>query len=191
MMMVGSDTEGAAQADAVLAARARGGDRDAFGQLVERHYDFVFRVAYRWLANETDAEDVAQEVCIKLGRAIRDYAGRAAFTTWLYRLTLNAARDYGRSQSRETRRNLAFMQESQVLGQGDQAPDEEQSVVLWGAVRSLPEKQRDSVLLVYGEGLSHGDTADILDCAESTVSWHIHAAKKRLKGVLRHVEEEL
>lgn len=190
-MMVGSDAEGAVQADAALAARARDGDRDAFGQLVERHYDFVFRVAYRWLADEADAEDVAQEVCIKLGRAIRGYAGRAAFTTWLYRLTLNAARDYSRGLSRENQRNQAFVREAEVLGRDEELPEEEQSVLLWEAVRSLPEKQRDSVLLVYGEGLSHGAAADILDCAESTVSWQIHAAKKRLKGVLRHAEEEL
>ena len=83
------------------------------------------------------------------------------------------------------------MREAEVLGQDDQVSEEEQSAALWQAVRALPEKQRDSMLLVYGEGLSHSDAADILDCAESTVSWHIHAAKKRLKGVLRHAEEEL
>lgn len=190
-MMAGSDADGGAQADAALAARAREGDRDAFGQLVERHYEFIFRVAYRWLADEADAEDVAQEVCIKLSRAIRGYAGRAAFSTWLYRLTLNGARDFSRGRSRETRRNQEFAREAQVLEQDSQVPVEEQSTALWDAVRALPEKQRDSVLLVYGEGLSHGNAADILDCAESTVSWHIHAAKKRLKDVLRHAEEEL
>jgi RNA polymerase sigma-70 factor (ECF subfamily) len=55
---------------------------------------------------------------------------------------------------------------------------------LWAAVAELPEKQRDAVFLIYSEGRNHAEAASILNCAESTVSWHVHEAKKRLKGAL-------
>ena len=91
MVEQGCGTGDAGRADGELVAGARAGDRDAFAALVERHYRFIFRVAFRWCGSEPDAEDIAQEVCIKLGRAIRNYRGSGAFTTWLYALTLNAA----------------------------------------------------------------------------------------------------
>mgnify|MGYP003526529980 FL=1 len=56
--------------------------------------------------------------------------------------------------------------------------------LLWEAVRQLSEKQRDAVLLVHGEGLGHGAAAAVMGCSESTVSWHIHEARKRLKKML-------
>ena len=94
--------------DAELIGRAKGGDRGAFGRLLERHYDFVYRAAYRWCGNKADAEDIAQEVCVRLGRAIRDYRGGGAFTTWLYAMTLNAARDMMRKTARETVKTEAY-----------------------------------------------------------------------------------
>ena len=79
--------------DETLVARARGGDRKAFSELIERHYDFIHRTACKWLGRRQDAEDIAQEVCVKLSTAIQSFDGRAAFTSWLYRVTLNVVRD--------------------------------------------------------------------------------------------------
>ena len=58
---------------------------------------------------------------------------------------------------------------------------------LWTAVRQLPEKQRDAVLLVYGEDMSHAEAAAVMGCGEKTVSWHVHEARKRLKDLLEAV----
>ena len=63
--------------------------------------------------------------------------------------------------------------------------DDNDSEELWQAVRRLPDKQRDAVLLIYGEGLSHAAAADVIGCAETTISWHVHEARKRLKVLLR------
>jgi RNA polymerase sigma-70 factor, ECF subfamily len=79
-----------------LVRLARAGDRSAFAALVERHYEFIYRVAWRWSASRPEAEDVAQEVCIRLAGAIGGFRGEGRFTTWLYALTLNAARDQQR-----------------------------------------------------------------------------------------------
>lgn len=170
--------------DGLLAARARQGDRAAFAALVERHYDFIFRVAFRLTGRRDAAEDVAQEVCVRLGGAIAGYRGGAAFTTWLYAIVLNAARDALRSASREAARAEAFGLHAALAGGFGPEPDDP-AEALWAAVRELPDKQREAVTLVYGEGLSHAAAAEALGIAEPTVSWHVHEAKKRLKALLR------
>jgi RNA polymerase sigma-70 factor (ECF subfamily) len=174
--------------DELLIGRARDGDRDAFGMLVERHYDFIHRVAYRWAGNRTDAEDIAQDVCLRLGRAIRSYRGGAAFTTWLYAVVLSAARDFSRSSRRESARIDAFGVHA-LVSPATAEPmaerqEEEKADELWAAVRRLPDKQREAVTLVYGEGLDHAAVADVMGLAEATVSWHVHEARKRLKRML-------
>lgn len=174
--------------DTELIGLAREGDRRAFGELVERHYDFIYRVAWRWCGNRTDAEDIAQEVCARLGKAIGSFKGGGAFTTWLYAMTLNAARDMRRKTARETMKTEAFGVHALIAGEVTPEPDN-QAELLWAAVRQLPDKQRDAVLLVYGEGLSHAAAADAMACAEATVSWHIHEAKKRLKVLMRPAGE--
>lgn len=175
--------------DAGLVARAKAGDRDAFSDLVARHYDFVFRVAWKWCGRKADAEDIAQEVCARLGRAISSFGGQGAFTTWLYALTLNAARDHGRKAVREARKAEAFGVHALTFGEAAEEPDDAADR-LWQAVRRLPDKQREAVLLVYGEGLGHAATADIMGCAEATVSWHVHEAKKRLKVLVAQAGDE-
>ena len=185
MAMMLDNTEAS---DADLIGLARGGDRQAFGELVERHYDFVFRVAWRWCGSKADAEDIAQEVCARLGRAIRDYRGGGAFTTWLYAMTLNAARDCRRKAARETAKTEAFGVHALIAGEIDAEPDD-QAETLWSAVRKLPDKQRDAVLLVYGEGETHAVAAEAMAISEATVSWHIHEAKKRLKVLMRPAGE--
>lgn len=175
--------------DADLIGRARTGDGTAFGQLVERHYDFVYRVAYRWLGRKQDAEDAAQEVCIRLVKAIRDYNGGGAFTSWLYPMALNAARDIGRKRSRETVKTEAFGLHAVIESSGQADDGEERAAELWQAVRLLPDKQREAVLLVYGEGLSHAAAADAMGISETTVSWHIHEAKKRLRVLMHEAGE--
>lgn len=169
--------------DFELVSRARSGNRAAFADLVDRHYGFILSVAFRWCANRADAEDVAQEVCVRLARALNGWRGEGKFTTWLYRLVLSAAHDLGRKHTRELKKAEAYhlhaLAESQVTV-GTHDPLDE----LWDAVRELPAKQRDAVLLVYGEGISHGEAAEIMGCKESTVSWHVHEAKKRLKHLI-------
>jgi RNA polymerase sigma factor (sigma-70 family) len=166
-----------------LIARAQAGDRAAFGALVESHYDLIYRTAYRWSGKVQDAEDVAQDVCVKLAAALKGFDGRSAFSSWLYRITLNAVRDLQRSRARRGRHVEAL-----ALVSAEDAPAEQFDAVvssqLWSAVRALPEQQRDAVLLVYAEDMSHAAAGEIMGCKEATVSWHIHAAKKTLRGLL-------
>lgn len=166
--------------DGELARNAAGGDRASFSMLVERHYGFIFRLAYRLTGHRADAEDVAQEVCARLGRAIRGYRGGAAFTTWLYAIVVNAVRDNGRRSARENAKAMAWGAHALIAGEAEPEPDDA-AEALWQAVRSLPPKQREAITLVYGEEMSHAEAADLMGCSENTVSWHVHEAKKRLK----------
>lgn len=168
--------------DEALAARAARGDETAFARLVERHYGLIFRVAWRWCGAPADAEDAAQEVCIKLARAIASFRGDAAFTTWLTRMTINTVRDMMRAGARRSRTLGAL---ALVEAQACQGPDHGAAGDVWRAVAALPARQRDAVLLVHGEGMSHGEAARVLGCRESTVSWHLHAARKALKSRLK------
>lgn len=169
--------------DETLLAQARAGDAAAFEALLALHYPYIFRVAYRWLGHESDAEDVTQTVCMRLPEAIRSFVGRAAFTSWLYRVTLNAVRDHQRSRQRQGRLADAVA----VLAEDSRPPEQEETLHvadIWRAVRALPEKQRDAVMLVHAEGLSQAEAAHIMGCKEVTVAWHIHKARKALREVL-------
>jgi RNA polymerase sigma-70 factor, ECF subfamily len=127
---------------------------------------------------------------VRLGKAIRSYRGGSAFTTWLYAMTLNAARDLKRRSARENAKMEAFGLHALVSGGEAYEPlADDPAERLWAAVRTLPDKQREAVLLVYGEGLSHADAADVMGSAEATVSWHIHEAKKRLKRMIASAGE--
>lgn len=173
----------AVAADDTLIARAKGGDRLAFGQLIEMHYDFIFRTACKWTGKKSDAEDIAQEVCIKLATAIQQFDGRSKFTSWLYRVTINMVRDMQRSTTRRGRNVDAY---SQVHPEDDPPSQEESATAkeLWMAVSALPDKQREAVMLIYAEDMNHAAAAEIMGCKEATVSWHIHEAKKTLRGLL-------
>ena len=158
-----------------LIARAQAGETHAFASLIEAHYPVIFQVAYKWCGNREDAEDIAQDVAIKLGRVITTFKGDAAFSTWIYRITLNAVRDFQRKAGRRARSLSAMAHEPKIETMPDEALAQSE---LWRKVHTLAPKQRDAVLLVYAEGLKHAEAARVMNCAEKTVSWHIHQARK-------------
>ena len=171
------------ETDLWLIERSRQGDRQAFARLVERHYDMIYRIAWKWSGDRTDAEDIAQEVCMKLPAAIRRFEGRSAFTSWLYAITLNAARDLRRMRARQAEGAAVMAMDVDAFAADDPAATLE-TCEIWRLVRLLSDRQRDCVLLVYAEDLSHAEAAAVLGCAEKTVSWTIHEARKRLKELL-------
>lgn len=175
------------EADETLSKRAAEGCRVSMSALLERHYERIYRLAWRWCGSRETAEDIAQDVCVKLTRAIRDWRGDAAFTTWLYRIayttTLDRMRVNQRMVSFAPSDLASFVDASQSLTPDDVVTGDE----LWRAVRTLPPQQRDAVLLIYGQDMSHAEASLVLGCSEKTVSWHVHEAKKRLKIYLEAV----
>lgn len=159
--------------------QAQAGDRQAFSQLIDQHYSVMFRFACKFCGNRSDAEDVTQQACIKLARAIGQFRFEAAFTTWLYRIVINCAHDWQRKVTPEA--------ESDESSQPTMEENPDSGVMLRQVlqlVSQMGEGFRETVVLVMGEGLTHAEAASVLDIKESTVSWRLHEVRKRLSVAL-------
>ncbi len=171
-------------ADEELATAAGGGDRDAFAALLDRHYDRVRGLCFRLTGSVSEADDLTQDICIALPAKLAGFRGAARFTTWLYRVTVNAAHDRRRRQATHARA---------ADGWGDWETDrqeamaEERAAKDWLAMtmRQLPPELRDTVALTLGEELSQAEAAEVLGVSEGTVAWRMSEVKKRLRAVAR------
>ena len=156
----------------------------ALAALIEAHYKSIYRMAWRLIGTREEAQDVAQNICVKLAGAVRSFRGDAELSTWLYRVAYNTAIDHIRARGRLRRGERPDVV---VLFQGRAAKSAEAAMAgseLWNEVRRLPPQQRDAVILVYAEDLTHAEAAAIMGCTEKTVSWHLHEARKRLRARL-------
>lgn len=156
------------------------GNAHAFRQLIDGHYTIIYRMAFRFSGNKADAEDVTQMTCMKLAQNISKFDGRSAFTTWLYQVVMNTARDHQRSQSRHARGAVEIGVVENIVSTSEDTQKSLENKQQLDAVRALPEGEREAVWLVFAEGLSHKQAADILGCAEGTISYRIHEARKKL-----------
>ena len=167
--------------DQDLVTRAAGGDRRAFELLLRRHYDSIHRVAWRLTGSATDAEDIAQEVCCVLIEKLGSFKGEAKFTTWLFGVVVNGFRDH-RRRSRTLKRFRAGLAVLAGLASGPDGRDLYRRGWMACELSRLDPRLRETVVLVVGEDMSHGEAADALGVAESTVSWRLHEAKRRLSA---------
>ncbi|PIR37218.1 MAG: RNA polymerase subunit sigma-70 [Alphaproteobacteria bacterium CG11_big_fil_rev_8_21_14_0_20_39_49] len=163
-----------------LIKKAINGDRESFSALIEYYYDMIFRIAYKWCGNKEDAEDIAQESCIKIAQSLSGFKMESKFSSWIYRIVINTANDLYRKKKYTV---------SDVIEEIESDEADATEIIyckqLWQTVHKLPDKQRDAVLLVYSEGLNHNEAAEVMQCAESTVSWYIMEAKKTLKQMMK------
>jgi RNA polymerase sigma-70 factor (ECF subfamily) len=168
-------------ADERLALSAANGDREAFGELLERHYGRILGLSHRLLGNRTEAEDLAQDVCIGLAKKIRSFRGEAKFTTWLYRVVLNAGRDAMRRRASRGAVQRDFVEVDALRKAGDAARAAE---VEWlrAALDCLKDDLRETAILVLDQELTHAQAGDVLGVSENTVSWRLHEVRKALKA---------
>lgn len=167
--------------DFKLIGMAVSGDEDAFRCLVERHCELVFKVAFKWCGVKEDAEDIAQDVMMQLADKIRSFKpDGAAFTTWLYRVTINTAKDAQRKKN--SRQNNEGQYANGRALHSSKRPQEEKLVQLETIqlLDRLPSKEKEAVFLIFCEGLNHRQAAKIAGCAETTISWRVHKARKKL-----------
>lgn len=167
---------------------AQQGDRAAFETLLNNHYDTMFRFAYKWCGSHADAEDVTQQACIKLARTLTQFRFESAFTTWLYRLVVNCAKDWQRSQSRHWRedsRSEGNRNEDDVPTEASESQDNpaETNIYLQQVLSILDDMAdgfKETALLVHAAGMTHAEAASVLSIKESTVSWRLHEIRKQL-----------
>jgi RNA polymerase sigma-70 factor (ECF subfamily) len=170
--------------DETLATQAAEGDRDAFAALLSRHYDRIFGLAFRLTGRRAEAEDMTQDICCALPQKLRSYARTARFTTWLYRVTVNAAHDRRRRAATQARASNGWG-DWEISRQADIADAATAQDWLTRTLARLPPELRDTVALTLGEELSQAEAAEVLGLSEGTVAWRMSEVKKRLREMAR------
>lgn len=178
-------------ADTDLISRAAGGDSSAFQALVERHRSMVYRVAYQFAGNHHDAEDIAQEVFIKVYRSLDRFRQDAQLTSWMYRIVMNACIDHRRRQRPAVAAPFGEEAEQKMLNTPEDRPDPEERAyagelgqVLESEIGRLPNGQRVVFVMRHHQGMKLSEIAEALGLAEGTVKRQLHAAVHRLRQAL-------
>jgi RNA polymerase sigma-70 factor, ECF subfamily len=170
------------EADADVHLRLRGGDyRAAFGLLLPRYRDRVFRLSLSMLRNRAEAEDVAQDIFLRLWRALPGYSGKASLSTWIYAISRNACL----SQLRKRRPQVSLDDPDAQLDPAIAAlaaPSTEQPATdsVTQMLDSLPARYREVVTLFYMEDRSCEQTAAALGLPIGTVKALLHRARRRM-----------
>jgi len=183
-----------ALSDEALMVRIAGSDARAFEILVRRHQRPILNLIYRAIGNRVQAEDVAQEVFLRIWRAAGNYEPQSKFTTWVYRITVNLCLD----ALKEAQRNKpavdlyagAEAQDENVdaLDGCERAPSPEELLIdaegrgrIFAALHALPANQRLAVVLAKFDGLSYDEIGRVLECSVPAVESLLVRAKKTLR----------
>jgi len=177
-----------------LIERLKEGDEAAFKTIVEQWQDMVYNTILGIVQNETEAEDLAQDVFIKVFEKIGTFKGDSKFSTWLYRIATTTALDHLRSKKRKKR--FGFLQSlSGTSGEEkEQIPDfnhpgisldnKERAAVLFKAIDELPDNQKAAYTLHKLEGLSYRDVSEVLNTTVSAVESLMSRANQNLRKQL-------
>jgi RNA polymerase sigma-70 factor, ECF subfamily len=188
--------ESGVELDAQLMFRSRDGDAQSFGVLVERNYASVIHFLYRIVQNRAIAEELAQEVFLRVYRARASYEPRAKFTTWLFQICTYLALNWLRDQRHECQRERLVIERNQTFcfELPDRSPNVEERLVwksraqeIRAAIHELPAKQRTAVLMHKYQEMNYAQISMDLGCSESAVKSLLFRAYERLRCRLAHL----
>lgn len=173
----------AAERDGALVARARAGDSTAFDTLVRNYMEQAFRVAYRVVGHREDAEDLVQEAFLAAYQYLDSFEVGRPFGPWLMRIVLNRGSNLRRSRTRRSTEP-----ETEGVSDAPSALEESERTdtgkILQDALATLSERQRLIVTMFDVDGLTSTEIGEMLELAPGTVRWHLHEARRQLRGVL-------
>jgi RNA polymerase sigma-70 factor (ECF subfamily) len=178
--------------DEALIAMFQGGDRSTYRVLVDRHRERVRNVVFSIFRDTDIVDDMAQEVFIKAYEALPNFRFESSFYTWLYRITVNKARDEMRKRKVKRYFSLDLMTEQKEHHPALQTPAPTEMGVadmVAQALDKLPEKFRLPVILKDIEGLSYEEIAVALECEVGTVKSRLSRARAMLRGILTPMME--
>ncbi|MBY0505158.1 MAG: RNA polymerase sigma factor [Bryobacteraceae bacterium] len=183
--------------DAQLMLRVREGDTASFAQLLDRHRVPVIHFVYRMIQNQAVAEELAQEVFLRVYRSRATYEPTAKFTTWLFRITTHLALNWIRDQKNERHQQSLDSEAPEgtaPLQVADHLPNVEQSMVrtarmeeIRRAILALPDKQRAAVTMHKYQEMDYSQIAGVLKCSESAVKSLLFRAYETLRMKLAHL----
>ena len=173
--------------DSALLQGCRRGDRQAQRALYDQYKDWVFGIAYRMSNHQQQAEDITQEVFIRLFRKIDSFRGDSAFSSWLYRLAMNVCINHLKKENNYRERILNELSNSQnqntSFAKGEK-PTFDMKPYLEKAIRALPEGYRAVFVLYQIEGYGHREIARMLNISEGTSKSQLHKARLELRKFL-------
>lgn len=175
--------------DDQLARKAQQGDQDALRTLIRRLYPGVYAFVFRMLHHEEDARDVTQDVFLRMTAHLHEYRGEYKFTTWLFRIAINRARDILRTRGRRMA-DIDQVPEgaSDLAGPEDLISKYENRERMLDAIRRLPESVRECLLLAYQIGLPHAEIAGMMGITANAVKLRVHKALQLLRAELKRSE---
>ncbi|PWF65324.1 RNA polymerase sigma factor RpoE [Shewanella sp. BC20] len=186
--------------DQQLVERVQRGDKNAFNLLVLKYQSKVVSLISRYVRNQADVTDVAQEAFIKAYRALPNFRGESAFYTWLYRIAVNTAKNYLVSQGRRAPANDVDAEDAEYYEGSDALKEfasperlmlsDEIKKVVFETLESLPEELRMAISLRELDGMSYEDIAIIMDCPVGTVRSRIFRAREAIDKKLQPLLEE-
>lgn len=163
------------------------GDRVAFGHLIDRHYQGLYRFAYQCLGNHGDADDVCQETFLRALRRIHSLRDGDCFRPWIYKIALNLVRRWRRP--RWTAGPLAQPWHGDASGAVEALKGLERADLVREEIGKLPQPLQLVTILVLMDGATQKEAAGIMGCSEATVSRHLELAREMLRVRLRHLTE--
>lgn len=179
--------------DEELVAAAQKGERRAFEELVERHKQKAYHIAFGFARDREDAKDLSQDAFLKAFANLKNFDGRSSFYTWFYRILVNLCLDYKRRQKRAPADEFDETVEHQMDPSQEpktaRTPDQhvlagQFSRKVGSALEALPAKQRTVFILRNHQGLSIKEIAETMETAEGTVKVHLHRAVTALRQSL-------
>jgi len=172
-----------AQLDEEVVRRAQRGDRDAFDLLVRTYQDAVFNHVFHLVGDRGLAEDLTQDVFIRVYQRLPSFSFRSRFTTWLFQIAVNRVIDEMRMLERRPR--PAELPVDDVLAVADRSSEHGETIdAIWRAVGELNLDLKTALLLRDVAGFSYAEMAEALGVTLSTVKWRIHKAREDVQAAL-------
>ncbi|MBI1807740.1 MAG: RNA polymerase sigma factor [Ignavibacteria bacterium] len=175
-----------------LILHAKEGSHDAFRVLVERYMKQAYNIAYGFVNDHDDAEDIAQEAFVRVFRSIKTFRGDAEFATWLYRIVTNVSFNRTRQKKNIARREVQLVNET-LETMGSATPEyshDDVEAIMERALHELPTLQRATVILRHLNGMSTRQVSNVLRCSEGTVKTHLHRGLKKMKKMMIFLREQ-
>lgn len=190
---------GSTELDSELVSRVQQGDKRAFDLLVQKYQHKVINLISRFVSDQSECQDVAQETFIKAYRALNNFRGDSQFYTWLYRIAANTAKNHLASKSRKTPTQSVDVDDAEHFAGDNGLKDftnpenqlltEELERTVFSAIDKLPDDLKSAITLREIEGLSYDEIAEVMDCPIGTVRSRIFRARDAIDKELRPLLE--